>query len=441
MSEAKFVTDVKLVDISDSDHIFFPKGCTVEQIVIQRTPELPGEKRYYVNSILWDQLSASNRAGLILHEVLFRHALLNIKTKSSRLTRFLTGITAANKISILSFEEYYLMLKKDFNFRYTNIDGQLAESVSFFEDGDVRSYTAVFKNDKVFTLPNGLEIEMPAKSSAYIKYSDKDFIKSVEFNNTHIEKIILSNRIFKFSGSLNIQFDKKESLVSIEGNLEPVKVYHGYFKKFLDLKCSKYIFTKDKSDNIICADEPLAPLDVTAVNFRDGRWDMKFDLLISPKGKIISAKSFKKNAEGEPLTLIEISYYKNGSPKKLSCNQNFTANFSNIDESISCDKTADVLFYSNWAVRAHGYDSRTIDYKIGGQEMDYDLLAPNSSCKFAKHYEAYSNGVMKAFWLDYGVAGIKMADGTETYIKGETDLVFLSEYAEIIEIKRNACNQ
>lgn len=72
MGRVQFV-DHPLVDIPDSQHLLLPKECHVEQLAIQyRQGVLPN---YEINRALWNRLDVYNRAGLILHEIIYSEAL------------------------------------------------------------------------------------------------------------------------------------------------------------------------------------------------------------------------------------------------------------------------------------------------------------------------------------------------------------------------------
>ena len=74
MSETRFVP-IALVDIDDSNGILLPKDCYVEQLAIQKEPNFSKDKRFTINSEIWNALDLTNKAGLILHEVLYRLAI------------------------------------------------------------------------------------------------------------------------------------------------------------------------------------------------------------------------------------------------------------------------------------------------------------------------------------------------------------------------------
>ncbi len=127
MNEARFVSGVELVTVPDSDHIFLPDNCKIVQIAIQKEPEFPEDGRYVVNKDLWDNMDAASKAGLILHEVIYREAI-DFGAEDSKASRYLNALLAANlvkqhtpdtfnalmqKIGFKAYEAYGSMLMHD----------------------------------------------------------------------------------------------------------------------------------------------------------------------------------------------------------------------------------------------------------------------------------------------------------------------------------------
>lgn len=112
--EAKFLTGNELIKTPDSNHMAVPIGCEVLQIVTQRQPEFPEDKRYTVNKDLWDMLDGSGKAGLVLHELIYREAIVNRITESTAV-RYLNSILASNRFNDLNFFDYFLMQRHLFN--------------------------------------------------------------------------------------------------------------------------------------------------------------------------------------------------------------------------------------------------------------------------------------------------------------------------------------
>jgi hypothetical protein len=95
MKEARFLKGVELPDIPDSGPIPFPYGCKIEQLVIQKAPNLPGDRLYTINKELWDALSPSHRAGIIMHELIYREAIQKWRHEDSVLVRYFNSVLAS----------------------------------------------------------------------------------------------------------------------------------------------------------------------------------------------------------------------------------------------------------------------------------------------------------------------------------------------------------
>lgn len=90
VEESNFQHGIELVDVPDSNHIAFPAGCKVEQVVNQRKPKFPEDHRYIINGDLWDLMSEDRKAGMVLHELLYRMAIEIGQTDSSN-SRYLNA--------------------------------------------------------------------------------------------------------------------------------------------------------------------------------------------------------------------------------------------------------------------------------------------------------------------------------------------------------------
>lgn len=93
-SEAVFLSGVVFDQLHDTGDIFIPSACTFEQVVVQQEPTLPRDKRFKVNKDLWDRLDDENKAGLVLHEVIYREAITYGHTDSIA-TRYVNGLWSA----------------------------------------------------------------------------------------------------------------------------------------------------------------------------------------------------------------------------------------------------------------------------------------------------------------------------------------------------------
>ncbi len=178
--ETLMLSGVQLVDIPDSQHIQVPNGCTIEQLAIQREPQQPEDKRFTINADLWNLLDSDNKAGLILHEIIYREALSERQSNSIS-TRYFNSLYTSHKIDSLSLEEFISRLNKN-NFNKTDIDGVWFSTyiISHDEQGKLKSAQPISGSIKV----NGVVVPIrpyePQKPDFCDIIFDKNY-KIVEF--------------------------------------------------------------------------------------------------------------------------------------------------------------------------------------------------------------------------------------------------------------------
>lgn len=75
IAESDFKKDIALTDVKDSKHLFIPKNksCELKQIAIRRHQATLSGKRFVIDKELWDKLSERDKAGLVMHEVIYEH--------------------------------------------------------------------------------------------------------------------------------------------------------------------------------------------------------------------------------------------------------------------------------------------------------------------------------------------------------------------------------
>lgn len=111
LAEACFLRDITLVDIPDSADVARPVGYEVEQIAVQIEPRFPEDRRYTINFDLWRHLDNDAKAGLILHELIYREAI-KFNAEDSRGVRYLTAALAANVVGTWDVQSYLERLKQ-----------------------------------------------------------------------------------------------------------------------------------------------------------------------------------------------------------------------------------------------------------------------------------------------------------------------------------------
>jgi len=101
----RWINGVTLPDIND--HAYVPKetNCKIEQVAIQRLTSFPEAKKYIVRKDYWDRLSVDDRAGLILHEVIYEEAL-RLGHKNSMNARYLNALFSSQKLDTMDRATY-----------------------------------------------------------------------------------------------------------------------------------------------------------------------------------------------------------------------------------------------------------------------------------------------------------------------------------------------
>ncbi|MCB0341057.1 MAG: hypothetical protein H6626_12090 [Pseudobdellovibrionaceae bacterium] len=111
LTEAQFLDDVDLVDIPDSQHSILPKNCRIQQIINQASVLLPRQKRYTIDNYWWQQLNNTQKAGLILHEVVYRDTLSQGQ-ENSLSARWLSSLMASENLETMPLREFVGLMQQ-----------------------------------------------------------------------------------------------------------------------------------------------------------------------------------------------------------------------------------------------------------------------------------------------------------------------------------------
>ncbi|MEZ4752175.1 MAG: hypothetical protein R3B54_16535 [Bdellovibrionota bacterium] len=105
-SNVRWVRGVELPDIPDSGYVpIDPVHCKIKQIAIRKPPLSPEHKLYTINEDLHDLLDNDNRAGLMLHEIIYGE-LYDRGQKNSIKARYFTALISSSYLESLSQEDY-----------------------------------------------------------------------------------------------------------------------------------------------------------------------------------------------------------------------------------------------------------------------------------------------------------------------------------------------
>lgn len=106
-NEANFVEGMQLLPIPDTGISFIPYHSELRQLVVQREPIAPQDKRYVISLDLWEMMSKADQAHAMLHEVFYRYALEQKRdVESSEYIRYFNALVISGEVSKLSAAEF-----------------------------------------------------------------------------------------------------------------------------------------------------------------------------------------------------------------------------------------------------------------------------------------------------------------------------------------------
>lgn len=109
------LTYADLLPVNDTGVGFIEHGCELKQLALQHEPLFAEDSRYFIANRLWVNMFDDHRAALIVHEVLYNHALQLVpETKSSERIRYFNALLISNRVSELSPEQYQAIKIKVF---------------------------------------------------------------------------------------------------------------------------------------------------------------------------------------------------------------------------------------------------------------------------------------------------------------------------------------
>ena len=207
------VTNEQLPEIDDANPIVIPNepNCFIEQYGIQYKDVVTGQRRFSISDKIYNHSSTTNDAkvGLLLHEAIYRFAIVNNNASNSDGVRFFNYLSATKKLETLDFQNidaYVDLLMK------SGLDSRdcIKEFGGYFKKSDAATFS---KKDKssCFNQVMNYKDKIKAKLSFGDIINIQDVIK-VEFGATP-------------STELRVQASSKELLNLISINQAPVNFH------------------------------------------------------------------------------------------------------------------------------------------------------------------------------------------------------------------------
>lgn len=136
------ILNADLVDIPDSEHVSTPKNCHIEQAAIFKEPDISSDPKYFISKEIWTHLDTTNRAGLILHEVIYRTFREDGSVNSVK-ARYFHSMLASKDIESWEIGHYVSLLKQlQMNFDEDKMEYLgyrfFISSLDFFPNGKIK---------------------------------------------------------------------------------------------------------------------------------------------------------------------------------------------------------------------------------------------------------------------------------------------------------------
>ncbi|WP_413585215.1 hypothetical protein [Bdellovibrio sp. HCB274] len=94
-------------NIRDEGFHTVPEGCSLKQAAAQFRKHTPEGIKYIFNQTIWNEMKAPTRAALVLHELIYREALLpQYNAKSSARVRYFNAFLHSSKMNNIDFNTY-----------------------------------------------------------------------------------------------------------------------------------------------------------------------------------------------------------------------------------------------------------------------------------------------------------------------------------------------
>ncbi|MBS1971986.1 MAG: hypothetical protein JSU04_16870 [Bdellovibrionales bacterium] len=233
MSETDF-TNLEIISNADSGPAKITPGCKIVQIAIQQDPDLPGDARYAIQKDLWGSLNSDGKAGLILHELIYRElASQKPAHRTSKYVRYYNAFISSDQITTIKLNDYYNLLLK---LQFAVMDTQYGFPIYILtenDDGSLRQLDVRFNEAK----PDFV-------SFAFARASFADFFSHLQYV-WHGQALELVDQ--RCCDPMPIHFNNDGAPVDFSVRAQPLKIDFGSLHGVLtSTQASFFSITDDK---------------------------------------------------------------------------------------------------------------------------------------------------------------------------------------------------
>jgi hypothetical protein len=168
-SEMKLINDAQMPTVGgDSHEIINPdRSCYKARFAVQVFNPKEGQKRYWVNRDLWNVADETTKAGLILHEIIYKDAVEIFNQDNSDLVRYYNFMISSTEMNGIDAKKYGNIL---YGAKFTSNLNPFAFSTkingfTFYQNGDI--YPAFIKVENSMVLATWVELDRNGNVTAF----------------------------------------------------------------------------------------------------------------------------------------------------------------------------------------------------------------------------------------------------------------------------------
>lgn len=111
--DAAFIDRATVPELDDSkENIAYGRNCKKMQFAVQVLWPKQFDKRYLIDKVLWDAADETQKAGLVLHEIILPEAVLSFEHKDTSLIRYYNAVISSAEFNLINPRRYIQILKE-----------------------------------------------------------------------------------------------------------------------------------------------------------------------------------------------------------------------------------------------------------------------------------------------------------------------------------------
>lgn len=210
--EAGFVPGVNIPSINDTGIVTLAANCELTGLAFQRSDDevYPGSNRYIINKDLWVLLPEEQKAGLVLHELIYREAI-HLAHRTSYPTRYFNGYLSSAIPKAETYSAVVSALPLGWVEYGAGVILNLQKGAKVSSSGDVEGAVSEIFSKIVSDRINAELVDLEPHDSGYILVTDYEFAfskRTFSVNNLGLRFISAEINIttpFKNISSVNMK--------------------------------------------------------------------------------------------------------------------------------------------------------------------------------------------------------------------------------------------